>query len=145
MREGLNYISSYILYMRTNLTYLHMYSGEPLSFRDAGLNDSTYFLWKLWCACVFASAYSQLFRWICLCVTLHDSCIISQASGWSLVVLPRCILGYGWEGHILKHSDGNTLPWYTTAQPHLHGMPKRNGPYPEHVKLWCYICVVRSV
>lgn len=44
VREGLECISSYILYMRTNLTYLNMYSGEPLSFRDAGLNDSSYFL-----------------------------------------------------------------------------------------------------
>lgn len=95
IREGLDYISSYILYMRTNLTYLNMYSGEPLSFRDAGLNDSSYFLWKLWCTCVcfFATAYSQLFRWTCLCATLHESCIISQASDWSVVVLPSFNLG----------------------------------------------------
>lgn len=52
MREGLDHISSYILYMRTNLAYLHMYSGEPLSFRDARLNDPSYFLWKLRCECV---------------------------------------------------------------------------------------------
>lgn len=131
MREGLDYISSYILYMRTNLTYLHMYSGEPLSFRDAGLNDSSSFLWKLWCACVFASAYSRLFRWICLCVTLHDSCIISQASGWSLVVLPCCRLEKGWEGHILNtqmatHAHGTQ--YHSTAQPHYMACLRGTGP-----------------
>lgn len=51
MKEGLVYISPYIVYMRTNLTYLHMYSGEPLRSRDARLK-SFYFVWNLWCLCV---------------------------------------------------------------------------------------------
>lgn len=59
-REGLEYIPSYILYMRTYLTYLHMYSGVPLSLRDAGLNDSGHFFWLLLCVSVcFASAYPE--------------------------------------------------------------------------------------
>lgn len=37
-----------IRHMRTNLTYLHMYSGEPLSFRDAELSDPSYICWELW-------------------------------------------------------------------------------------------------
>lgn len=37
-----------IRHMRTTLTYLHMYSGEPLSFRDAELNDPSYICWELW-------------------------------------------------------------------------------------------------
>ena len=53
-REGLEYITSYIIYMRTYLTYLHMYSGVPLSLRDAGLNDSSHFFWLLLCVvCLF--------------------------------------------------------------------------------------------
>lgn len=89
-REGLDYISSYILYMRTNLTYLHMYSGEPLSFRDAGLNDSSYFLRKLWCACVC----------FCLCIC-HDcsdglACVLLCTIHASLAKL---LVGHLWCCH----------------------------------------------
>lgn len=64
-----------IRHMRTNFTYLHMYSGEPLSFRDAELIYPSYICWELWC--VGAVCWDTK----CLRVILHDSCIISSVSG----------------------------------------------------------------
>lgn len=79
---------------------------------------------------VFASAYSRLFRLICLRVTLHDSCIISQAYGWSLVVLPSCSPGQGWEGHINTQMATQThgTQYHNTAQPHYMACLRGTGP-----------------
>lgn len=101
------------------------------------------------CVFVFLPLHTpRLFRWICLCVTLHDSRIISQASGRSLVALPSCRLGNGWEGRIntemATHAHG-TQYYLQHSTATLHGMPKRNRPYPKHVKLWCYICCAKRV
>lgn len=50
--------------IRTNFTYLHMYSGKPLSFRDARLNDLSFILLEAMVrvSVVSAFAFSRLFR-----------------------------------------------------------------------------------
>lgn len=72
----------------------------------------------------------RLFGWICLCVTLHESCIISQASGWSLVVVPSCRLRQGWEGHSNTQTTTNAhcTQNHITAQPLSKACLRGTGP-----------------
>ena len=117
-REGSEYITSYIIYMRT---YVHMYSGVPLSLRDAGLNDSSHFFWLLLCVvCLFLPLHTLECSDELAChVPLHVPRIIIWASDWSGTVVQSWTLCRGWEGLTqtsLMRSHNHNAPHQNTTQ-----------------------------
>lgn len=121
-----------------------MYSGKPLSFRNARLNDLSFILLEAMVrlSVVSAFAFSRLFRLetlVCyLAWFMHR-----QASIW----LSCCKAALEHLCGRLALTLSNTFLCFTTwhQQSHITRHAYEDQTLPEHVDLWCYMCCAKRV